>query len=123
MNKFLSLAVLALLPAFATANTPVNLVCESQDKSTLVVVEKLTSATAEHEEGPAAAILLVVKLKGYKVGERINLAGDKQNSTKGIYIQLEGMGGVKVFLAAAASKSPDEINVNGITTEVVCEGR
>ena len=123
MNKFLSLAVLALLPAFATAATPVNLVCDSEDKSTIVVVENLTSTTAADQDGPASATLLVVKLKGQNAGDRIQLNGDKMMSAKGIFFQLNGSNGAGLFLAAAASKSFDEVTVGGSTTEVICSGR
>ncbi len=123
MNKFLSLAVLALLPAFATAETSLNLVCDSLDKSTIVVVEKLSSTTAADQDGPASATLLIVKLKGQNAGERIQLKGEKMISAKGVFFQLTGANGAGLFLAAAASKSLDEVSVGGNITEIVCSGR
>lgn len=120
MNKLLSLVSLALISTFAAAEQPRTMVCESDDSSTIVVLEMLRTDVKPEEEGPATAQLMVVKLKGYSAGNRFPLTGYKQSSAKGPYFELSNGQGLSFFVSAIASKSYDELNMKGIKTDLVC---
>jgi hypothetical protein len=122
MKTLIALVAFAsTLPILAQAANPERLVCNNRNNSTIVVIEELKDLA--QPEGPvnATASMLIVKLNGRKIGDRIPLAGSKEQSAKGPYYELSGPDGYSFFIAAAASKSIDELTVGGKIINVSCE--
>ena len=121
MTKYL-LFIGFFLSSFASAE-PANLVCDNQDSSILFVLEQLTAADTATETD-ATARFLVVKLPGYKAGDRFDVTGTKSLTTKGDVFKVSDKNGkISVQISAQSAEAYDGITINGgETIDLLCTG-
>ena len=121
MNKFLVflfLSVVVFLDTnIALASNPERLVCYSRNSATIVVIEQLPVV----ESVNSTASMLIVKLSGKILGDRIPLAGSKEQTAKGPYYDLQGPDGYGIFVSAPASYSFSELTVGNKVINLTCE--
>ena len=100
---------------------PERLICDNRSGSTIVVIEQVKDLDPSEGSITATASMLIVKLDKKKLGDRIPLAGSKEESAKGPYYELGGPDGYSFFISAPASKSSSELTIGNRVIKLNCE--
>lgn len=122
VKKFIVLASLFSWPLFASAEST-TFSCDSEKSTVVFVIENLTSVEDIESSIPAkaTATLLAVRMPHLRGGTRIPLSGSRKPSAKGAYYELYSETGIELLLAAPASKSYDELKIDGVKPlEIIC---
>lgn len=99
--------------------------CESTDKRTSVTVATSYQGNAmdvvDAGSKPAEATMVINKIAGVALsGKSVKLAGEVNNSAKGLYMDLS-TSGASLFISAPASHSPSELKFGEVKFDVECE--
>ncbi len=119
-NLMCIVAMIFTLPMAARAESEI-MVCASKNASTIILVEEMREVSPPEDSINYQATMILVRVKGKYLGERIPLAGQRVESASGFYYEFSAPFGYGLFLAAPASQSDSEFTDDGKITNLSCD--